>query len=132
MEVRSYKTKLDYPYLVQWWKAYKDWIPIEEDFLPETGIMILEQGIPICAGFIYTSNSKLAWLEWIVADPTSDFQVRDDCLGVLLDELIKLAGELGAKAIFSAVKHERMIKRYGKVGFLKTDSGMSHFIRRIK
>ena len=55
--------------LVGWWEDWK-WTPPGKDFLPDNGmggIMVLDEEIPVCAGFMYTTNSKVAWIDWIVS-----------------------------------------------------------------
>jgi hypothetical protein len=45
--------------LVRWWNDW-GWTPPSKDFLPDNGaggIMVLEGDEPICAGFIYITNS---------------------------------------------------------------------------
>ncbi len=48
--------------LVGWWKDW-GWEPPAKDFLPddgEGGFLVLDEDIPVCAGFIYVTNSKVA------------------------------------------------------------------------
>ena len=52
----------DYDTIVEWWKSWPDWVPLARNLLPENGtggIMIERDGIPIVAGFLYSTNSKL-------------------------------------------------------------------------
>lgn len=54
--------------LVNWWNDW-GWTPPNKDFLPENGkggIIIYDQKTPVCAGFIYTTNSSVAWIDWII------------------------------------------------------------------
>ena len=47
--------------LVNWWKDW-GWQAPPKDFLPDNGaggFMVYNKDIPICAGFIYKSNSKV-------------------------------------------------------------------------
>ena len=55
--------------LVKWWEDW-GWEPPQKDFLPDNGkggIMVLDGDIPICAGFMYVTNSRVAWVDWIVS-----------------------------------------------------------------
>ena len=60
-------TNEDVETLSKWWV---DWgfetPPI--DFLPETGIIVSSDGIDVCAAFMYATNSKVAWISWIISD----------------------------------------------------------------
>ena len=56
--------------LVGWWKDWK-WEPPLKDFLPDdgkSGIIIYDNNTPVCAGFIYMTNSKVAWVDWIISN----------------------------------------------------------------
>ena len=60
----------DYNTLVEWWSDWGLDSP-DRDFLPEDGIgglIITDGDIPVCAGFIYNTNSKVAWIDWIVSN----------------------------------------------------------------
>ena len=50
--------------LVGWWRDW-EWTPPVKDFLPLDGVggLIVEwDGTPVCAGFIYNTNSRLRGL----------------------------------------------------------------------
>ena len=54
--------------LVNWWNDW-GWEPPKKDFLPEDGkggMIIYDGDIPVCAGFIYVTNSKVAWVQALV------------------------------------------------------------------
>ena len=56
--------------LVDWWKDW-GWTPPPKDFLPDNGkggMMILDGEIPVCAGFIYMTNSNVYLLEFMVSN----------------------------------------------------------------
>ena len=56
--------------LLGWWKDW-GWVAPPKDFLPqngEGGIIILDGDVPICAGFLYASNSNLCWVDWIISN----------------------------------------------------------------
>jgi len=61
-------TEKDYNTIVEWWKSWPEWEPLSQEMLPENGtggIIIEKEGEPIVAGFLYGTNSKIAWMEWI-------------------------------------------------------------------
>lgn len=113
-------TEDDYPVLCEWWKFWRFPAPPRE-FLPNNGtggIMISKDGIDICAGFLYGTNSRLAWLEYIVSNP----KYRDNRAGAiqyLISELTRLAKETGYGAVFTSVKNENLVKHYEACGYFK-------------
>lgn len=113
----------DYDTLVEWWTSY-DFPPVPKECLPKHGLII--EGV--CAGFVYRTDSKIAWLEWIVGNRQVTKEVREEGLQRLVPALTELAGELGYEKVFSAVKHPNLIQIYIKQGFITTDNEMQHFI----
>ena len=65
LKKRLWQLNKDYPTLVKWWEDW-GWEAPSKDFLPDNGkggIMILDGDVPICAGFTYVTNSKVAWVD---------------------------------------------------------------------
>jgi hypothetical protein len=92
-------------------------------------IVAYHENRPVCAGFIYLSDSKIAWLEWVVADNEAEKAVRSIGIDTVLMGA-KLAGQfLGAGAMFTSSKNQSLNKKL-KEKFLESDSNMSHFIWR--
>ena len=78
----------DYDILTGWWKWWRWSIP-EKDFLPgnaTSGLMIEKNNIPIVAGFIYTSNSSLCYLDWIISNPKYREKDRKQAIELLISE----------------------------------------------
>ena len=51
--------------LLSWWKDW-GWDAPAKDFLPdngEGGLIVFDEEIPVCAGFVYVTNSKVAWVD---------------------------------------------------------------------
>jgi len=56
--------------LCKWWRDWR-WNPPKRDFLPENGtggFIVYDGDVPVCAGFMYTTNSKAAWCDWIISN----------------------------------------------------------------
>ena len=127
-------TEEDYPTLVEWWKGWK-WDPVPVDFLPDNGtggaMVIDADGDPICAGFVYSTNSKVAWVDWII----SSHQYKGDDRGQALDLLIATLSEyckiMGAKYIYALLKHKGLVDRYKKFGFHKADTYNTEMIKTL-
>jgi hypothetical protein len=91
-----------------------------KDFLPENGeggLMVLDDTKPVCAGFLYISNSKVAWVEWIISD--KNYKKKDKALNLLLDTLILTSKNLNMKYIFATNDNKTLIKRFVGKGFQK-------------
>tara|TARA_R100001440_G_scaffold75733_1_gene103793 strand:+ start:896 stop:1297 length:402 start_codon:yes stop_codon:yes gene_type:complete len=106
--------------LVKWWK---DWgfEPPRKDFLPEEGeggLMVLLNNKPICAGFIYFTNSKVSWIEWIISDKDHRIE-RKKTLKMLIENLTSVSKKNGMKYIFANNNNRFLIETYLNLNFKK-------------
>jgi hypothetical protein len=123
MEVRKFQYS-DYPSLYSWWTAHK-WQPVAIEALPKTGLVI--EGV--CAGFIYKTDSNMCLIEWIISNPETDKNVRNDALDLLINKLVDTAKEMGFTLAFTSVQHQGLLKRYENHKFIVTDQQMTNMIR---
>lgn len=113
-------TQGDYPLLKKWWKDW-GWIPVLREALPESGtggIMIENDGIPICAGFLYLTNSTIAWMEWEISDKESDKEIRKKALELLEHELTLWAEGVERKVLFSVTQNKSLIEKRKNNGWI--------------
>lgn len=129
-EIRHY-TKFDQEMVNSWWKHHKsDLLP--EDLLSSNGRVVELEGVPICAGWLYQTDSSFSVLEWITANPeVKDREVRDGALDFLLTDMKSLARELGCRVIFSSLRLPCLIKRYLDHGFIVGDENMTNLIYNV-
>ncbi len=80
-------------------------------------------------GFLYRTDSGLAWMEWITTNPASDKMDRDKALNLLIETLINEAKSQGVAAVFTSVEDTGLIDRYGQHGFQVTDKNMTNMVR---
>jgi len=114
-------TENDYnDFLVKWWQDNR-FTPPPIDFLPNNGkdgIVIINSDTneKICAGFIYITNSEVAWLEFIVAN----FEVKNKDLRKQAIEFLisQLSVDSNKKYIFTSVKNQSLIKHFTNLGFI--------------
>lgn len=125
MNIRLF-TPLDYEMVCSWWNGH-DWPSIPLTFLPTTGIIVDNCAV----GFIYSTDSKICWLEFIVVDPKSDKTHRREALNILINEAAKIAKEMGHSAIFTSTSHEGLIERYKNNKFNVTDKNITNLMRII-
>tara|TARA_R110000744_G_scaffold286993_1_gene398245 strand:+ start:51 stop:461 length:411 start_codon:yes stop_codon:yes gene_type:complete len=120
--------------LLDWWKSW-DWDAPQKDFLPDNGkggIMILDGDTPICAGFIYVTNSSVSWIDWIISSKTyRKSPQRADAISLLIDTLTNLAKKNGSKYCYALLKHKGLIETYKKLGYISGDSYTQEMIKKI-
>lgn len=100
---RDISLKEDYPILAEWWKSYKKWRPVNKLLLPDIGTAVTWNENLAAAGFLYTTNSKIAWIEWVVADPSLDKNTRKNAVIEVLEALTKKAKAAGAAVIYTNI-----------------------------
>jgi hypothetical protein len=129
LKVRPF-VKDDYQTLDAWWQLHK-WSSPPLQALPPNGIVVETVSQRICAGFLYLTDSSIAWLEFVVANPMCDKLLRDKALDTLIPSLLYRAKELGKTTVFSSSVHPRLMNRYEKHGAVQTDVNVTHFIWRL-
>jgi hypothetical protein len=123
----------DYPQLVEWWKWHRFSPPLQE-MLPDNGtcgIMLSKDGINICTGFIYFTNSKMCWIEFIVSNPDYRESDRKECLELLINSLCNLAGNYGFKVAYTNLKNASLIDRFTDCEFVKGSVNTTEMIRGL-
>jgi hypothetical protein len=121
--------------LVGWWK---DWgmSAVPRDFLPDNGkggIMVMDGEYPVCAGFIYTTNSKVAWVDWIVSNKNYRKKPqRNNAIKLLLMTLTEIASKSGYIYSYALVKNSSsLVKSYVDLGYTKTCVYTNELIKKI-
>lgn len=117
-----------------WWKAW-DWDPVEKDFLPDDGkggIMVLDDDEPVCAGFVYTTNSKVAWVDWIISSDTYRKKPqRREALKLLVNTLTNICKNTGHKYSYALLKSPSLTEIYEEEGYVSGDSKVNEMIKLL-
>lgn len=118
--------------LVGWWK---DWgfTPPSKEFLPSNatgGCMIIDGDEPVCAGFLYTTNSNIAWVDWIISNKNYRKKPeRKEAISLLILTLTNLAKNLGNKYAYSLMDSKRLVEIYESLGYKKSASYTEELIK---
>jgi hypothetical protein len=120
--------------LVGWWKDWK-WTPPPKDFLPSDGkggVMVLDNDIPVCAGFVYMTNSKVAWVDWIISNKEYKKKPqRKEALDLLITTLTNICKDTGNKYCYALIKNKSLIKTYETLGYTSADSYTQEMIKAL-
>jgi len=113
----------DYITLVKWWKDSR-FPPPGFDYLPQVngelqGIMIVDDDIEICAGFIInTTVPKGAMVEYIVANfDIKDRELRKESLNLLINTICEVCKNMGKTFLFTSLKSSGLKNRFEDCGF---------------
>ena len=120
--------------LVGWWKDWK-WTPPPKDFLPSDGkggVMVLDNDIPVCAGFVYMTNSKVAWVDWIISNKEYKKKPqRQQALSLLIKTLTDTCKNSGNKFCYALLKNKSLTKTYEDLGYIAADSYSQEMIKKL-
>lgn len=117
--------------LCKWWSDWR-WTPPSRDMLPENGsggIMVHKNGVDICAGFIFLTNSKAAWVEFIVSNFDYKEKDRSEAITMVINTLTIIAKEKGYKFIYTSLKNKSLIQKYEMCGYIMADSNCQEMIK---
>jgi hypothetical protein len=125
-------TESDYEILTNWWKAW-GWPILVKDMLPDNGtggIMVENKGENIVAGFLYWSNSKLVWLDWIISNPKVSRDIRQEAIKKLILTAERMTKEAGSKYMMSISRSNSLLKTHEQMGW-NVDKTPSHEMVKI-
>lgn len=123
MSPKPFEAQKHYKDVSTWWNTHK-WPVIPLAMLPPTGFVI--EGV--CAGWLYLTDSPIALLEWVVANPNTPVDERGQGLDALVARLKEEAKARGKSFVFMTAKNERLINRLEKHGFQRTDEHMTNLL----
>ena len=120
--------------LVDWWKDWR-WTPPPKDFLPEDGaggFIVYDGDIPVCAGYIYITNSKVGWCDWVVSNfKYKDREKRNIALVKLVSTLTKALTIHGCKYSYALIKSDSLINVYKEIGYSEGDKYTKEMIKKL-
>jgi hypothetical protein len=128
-------TESDYDNILTKWWADWGWEAPLKDFLPldgTCGLIVYDNDTPVCAGFLYVTNSKVCWVDWIISN--KDYRKkpqRTDALLFLIASLTEAASKTGAKFVYALIKNKPLIEKYKSLGYTEGDSYTKEMIKYL-
>ncbi len=129
-EIFQYDKNLHYELFKQWWDARSFPAP-NADFLPAMGAMVYEDKAPVCGGFLFQTDGGTAVIGHLVSNPGASGAARDRCLDLLLNQFVAKARLNGFKVVSCSTNLPKLMERFVRLGFTKTDENVSHFGRLL-
>ena len=130
MIIRQFEDK-DYDLIKGWWDAAKE-VPPTLDSIPETSYIMLLKDEPILSVSLYLTNGKIAWVDNYIGSPSSKGSARKECGLILLKHLEDVAKKHSKDRLFCMSMNEKTSQRYIEMGFIKTLSNVSTFIKGVE
>jgi GNAT superfamily N-acetyltransferase len=126
--------KDDYDFISKWWKWWR-WKVIPRELLPDnglSGLIVEKDGIRIVSGFIITTNSKGAMLEWIVSNPEYKDKDRKYAIELLIQTAEEYCKGLGFTYMFSIGRNKHLIETHKKLGWDVDKNPSYEIMKKIK
>jgi len=123
----------DWDTLQEWWAKWK-WPAITKEMLPLDGCggLIVHKGdIPIVAGFLYLTNSNVAWMEWIISNQDYREDDRKEALEALILGLENIALSVDKTIILSVGRNSGLINTHKKLGYTVDDSASYEISKKL-
>ncbi len=120
--------------LIDWWKDW-GWEPPKKDFLPLNGVggmIVFDGDTPVCAGFTYTTNSAVAWVDWIISNKKYRKKPeRGQAIEGLISSLTEVCKSSEHKYVYALIKSRPLIEVYKRLGYSQADSYTTEMIKRL-
>lgn len=128
-----YLEERDCPTVNEWLKGWKlNELPLA--MYPTTGLVLFDQHThtPIYAGFVWTSNSKLAQIGFITRNPFFKTKLPQNTRQNFLKELMEYAKDLGYDYIITWAENPLLINDFKGLGMVESSEKCSELIVNIK
>ena len=109
----------DYAYINKWYKQIGIHQP-KSSILPNNGLdgFVIEKNKRLLAAFyLYLTNSKMGYFDFLISDPNYKGKDRFDIIQILLDECVRRAHALGCSFIWCTSTERGVLERCKKSGF---------------
>jgi hypothetical protein len=118
--------------LLGWWEDW-GWVAPVKELLPQDGIggvIVYDEDEPVCAGFLYMTNSKVAWVEWVISNKNYRKKPqRKEAIVYLIKTLTNIAKTNGATFAYTVVKNKSLSAIYEQVGYANGDDNVKEMIK---
>lgn len=94
----------------QKWRNIWGWAPANPESLPKNGIIIEEDGNPLLVGYIYRTDSNVAFLTGLAANPEMSPLKRGRALRMFSEAVVGGAKALGAKELIGWTNNTAVLK----------------------
>tara|TARA_B110000211_G_C14008269_1_gene521866 strand:+ start:874 stop:1296 length:423 start_codon:yes stop_codon:yes gene_type:complete len=108
----------DYILIDSWWKMINK-LPPPRNLLPENGLhglMACKDGRPIVCTYLYLTNSKFGYCDYMISDTNYKGRDRFEIVLELMNMSIGTAWELGCEDFWFITKNKAMLKRCKALG----------------
>ena len=108
----------DYEYINKWW-IEQGFDVLHTDILPMGGLggIIIEKDKPIAVAYLYLTNSKMGYVDNLIADPNYKSKDRFDIILKLMMACIKMAKKSGCLEVWAIAESRGILQRCKTLGY---------------
>ncbi len=111
----------DYFQIMDWWVKRTEGEPIEAQYLSDIGFIV--DGL--AAVFLFTTNSKVAYIDFLISNPEAPHQDSQMALDTVVQACISRAKKEGFRVLLGSTSRAYVCNRAVKNGF-QADEGYWH------
>ena len=113
-------TEEDYKYIDNWWLDSNLLVPFRKN-LPENGLggLMIEKEKPIAAAYVYTTNSSMGYIDFLISDPNYKGKDRYDIILELIKACTKMCINLGFETVWAMAQDRGVVDRALDTGWQK-------------
>ena len=127
--LKEFNAEKNFEEVSAWWRFWRWTNHPVPGLLSDIGFIVELNGLNICAGWLYTTNSLIGSMEFVVSNPHADRDIRSKGLDFLINALFQKNLEVGKKIFMTNIKNEALAKKLLKLGFIAGDSNMQQFVK---
>ena len=109
----------DYKFINKWWVDATGKNPPKRNLLPENGLhglMACKDNSPVMCVYLYLTNSKMGYCDYMIGDPEYREEDRQDILLRLMTSSIKTANNLGYEDFWFLTKEKGLLSKCEGLG----------------
>jgi hypothetical protein len=95
------------------------------------GIMVYKDDVPVVAGFLYLTNSKVAWLDWIISNPSYKETDRKEAIMLLINTLEEIGKNQGYNVIISITRSKSLINIHKELNYTVDENPSYEISKKI-
>lgn len=129
MDMRRVKPD-DIPVINEWFKARK--FPDMSNILPSLGFVMVENGAPLAACFVYRDiEGRVCWLGWLATVPGLPCRKTSAVLKALVSAAEHDLGKMGYPTIM-AIGRNGLGKFFNRLSWQTGDSNVNQYFKNIQ
>ena len=111
INIRKIELK-DYEYIDKWW-IEQGFSALDKSILPMNGLggIIIEKNKPIAVGYLYLTNSKMGYCDYLISNPNYKSRDRFKIITKLMIAAVETAYSIGVKDFWFITNNPSMVKR---------------------